>query len=97
MKEAVTQRQIYKLVSCDTGLSARKAEEVIKSYQKQIMIAVLNDYEICMPKFGKFRLRRLKAMEGRNPRTGAAVQLPERFKVVFSQSDRLGDIINGRV
>ncbi len=97
MKEAVTQRQIYKLVSCDTGLSARKAEEVIKSYQKQIMIAVLNDYEICLPKFGKFRLRRLKAREGRNPKTGAAVQLPERFKIVFSQSVRFGDIINGRV
>lgn len=96
MAKTMTQRQICKEVAVNTGVSARKVQEVLTAYHDLMRDAILNDEKFIIPRLGKFQLKKLAAMDCRNPRTGDTIHCPERVKIAFSQSVRLGDEINGR-
>lgn len=52
------------------------------------------DTEVTLPGLGKLKTTTRAARTGRNPATGAAIEIPERVAVKFSASKALDDAIN---
>ena len=51
--------------------------------------------EVALNGFGKFKVKDTPAREGRNPATGATIQIAAAKKVAFSPAKALKDRLNG--
>lgn len=58
--------------------------------------AVQTGREVKLPGFGKFASRKRAARKGRNPRTGAEIDIPESTVITFSAGKGLKDTISTR-
>jgi nucleoid DNA-binding protein len=82
-----------------TELTQAKALEVVDSLFSSdsghgIIAAELDaDREVSIAGFGKFETRRRKAREGRNPATGAKIQIAAKKVVAFKPAKGLKDRI----
>jgi DNA-binding protein HU-beta len=52
--------------------------------------------EVALPPLGKFKTSERKAREGRNPSTGATINIPASRAPKFQPSKTLKDALNGR-
>jgi DNA-binding protein HU-beta len=50
--------------------------------------------DLSIPGFGKFKPKKRAARQGRNPRTGAAIDIPERTTIAFSPGKGLRDVLD---
>ena len=50
---------------------------------------------VALPGIGKLYVKATKARKGRNPRTGAAVEIPAGRRVSFTTAKGLKDILKG--
>jgi DNA-binding protein HU-beta len=64
-------------VARETKLTNRDATEVIEATMENIMKALQEGDEVRLVGFGTFSVTRRKASEGRNPRTGETIAIPE--------------------
>jgi len=79
----------------DTGLTKTEAKAVIDGLFAAIAEAAVAGDEISIPGFGKFKVRASAAREGRNPSTGATIQIAASKKLGFSPAKALKDQLNG--
>ncbi|MBE02293.1 HU family DNA-binding protein [Marinobacter lutaoensis] len=66
-----------------TGLSRDKAGEIITAFTDQILAAAARGEDVTLLGFGSFCVRQRAARNGRNPKTGEALQVPEGRTVAF--------------
>ncbi|HEV2149814.1 MAG TPA: HU family DNA-binding protein [Longimicrobiaceae bacterium] len=64
--------------------ASRVVDAIFDSTSGAISEAVRTAGNLSIPGFGKFSSKTRAAREGRNPRTGAVIQIPERTTVSFS-------------
>jgi DNA-binding protein HU-beta len=57
--------------------------------------AVKAGEQVSIPGFGKFKPRKRPARKGRNPRTGAEIDIPERTVVAFTPGKGLRETLEG--
>ncbi|KXV03665.1 hypothetical protein AD929_00510, partial [Gluconobacter potus] len=50
--------------------------------------------EITLPNFGKFKVKEVAAREGRNPATGATIQIAASRKLAFTPAKALKNSLN---
>ena len=60
-----------------------------------IAAAAAKGEEISVNGFGKFKVKATPAREGRNPSTGAAIQIAASKKLAFSAAKAIKDRLNG--
>ena len=78
----------------DTGLSKGKAQEVLNAITDQIGAALARDEGVSLPGFGSFSIRERSARTGRNPQTGAPMNIPASKSVGFKAGKQLKDAVN---
>lgn len=76
-----------------TGLSKDKASEVITAFTDQISAATARGDDVTLIGFGTFNVRTRGARTGRNPQTGATIQIPASKTVGFKAGKALKDSI----
>ncbi len=76
------------------ALSKRDAEVIVNTVFSSIIGALENDDKIELRGFGSFRVRRRRPRQGRNPKTGAQVEVPEKRIPYFKPGKELKDLIN---
>jgi len=80
-----------------TDLTQAKAQEVVESIFSSdsghgiIAVELDADREVAIAGFGKFETRNRKAREGRNPATGATIQIAAKKVVAFKPAKGLKD------
>jgi len=67
--------ELVEEVSDQTGISKRRAKNVLDAMTKAITNALSNGQKITLVDFGTFRVVQRKAREGRNPQTGEGLQI----------------------
>jgi len=67
--------ELVEEVSDQTGISKRRAKNVLDAMTKAITNALSNGEKITLVDFGTFRVVQRKAREGRNPQTGEGLQI----------------------
>ena len=90
----MTQHELIKNIAGATGLPQRAVEDTLKALADQAHAAAFSGQEITLPGIGKLAVTHRAARTGRNPQTGAPVEIPARVAVKFSASKALAEALN---
>lgn len=75
-------------------LSAHKADLVVSAFVEQITNALSRGETVALLGFGSFNVSERAARTGRNPQTGAVIQIAASKAVTFKAGKALKDAIN---
>lgn len=75
-------------------VSKKHAEAIVDTVFSSIVGALQQDDKIELRGFGSFRVRRRRSRQGRNPKTGDRVDVPEKRIPYFKPGKELKDLIN---
>ena len=76
-------------------LSRREAEVAVEATLKTIEEQLARGSEITLPGFGKFHVADRGARQGRNPQTGAPIEIKASRVPRFSAGSKLKQVVNG--
>ena len=85
----MTKAELIENVANDTGLSERQTGDIINAIFETVGNAIANDGRFSYPGFGTFSVRERAARTGRNPRTGATIQIKASKTVKFKAAPNL--------
>jgi integration host factor subunit beta len=75
-------------------VSKKHAEIIVNTVFSSIVAALKQEDKIELRGFGSFRVRRRRSRQGRNPKTGDRVEVPEKRIPYFKPGKELKDLIN---
>ncbi len=68
--------ELIEQVGSETGLAKRTAREAVDAVVSAISDCLAKGEKVTLVGFGTFGVRQRKARTGRNPQTGATIQIP---------------------
>jgi integration host factor subunit beta len=92
----MTKADLVEEVSRAIAASRKDAEEIVENVFEAIVQALRKEDKIEIRGFGSFRTRRRRGRTGRNPKTGAKVQVPPKRIPYFKPSKELKELVNSR-
>jgi nucleoid DNA-binding protein len=95
MLTAVTKQQLIEQVAGATGQSKTDIERVYGAIVEQVSSALAAGEKVEMRGLGIFEAKQTKARTGRNPSTGASIEIPAGRKATFRPSKELKDRVAG--
>ncbi len=85
--------ELVEEVSNQTGITKRRARNVLNAMTKAITNALSNGEKITLVDFGTFRVAHRKAREGRNPQTGEKLEIPAKKVPKFRAGKNLREAV----
>ena len=82
-------------IAGDNGLSKADARKLVDAVFAAIADAAAAGEEIALNGFGKFKVKDTPSREGRNPSTGATIQIAAAKKLGFTPAKAIKDKLNG--
>ena len=79
----MTKKEIVKTISEEIGMTQLKTKEIVQKTFDAIVETLVEDHRIELRNFGVFEVKRRAARKARNPRTGAKVNVAEKWVVTF--------------
>ena len=92
----MTKADIVDTVAADARITKRQASAIVEIILGEIRSALQRNERVALTPFGTFVTRRRKAREGRNPKTGAAINIPERSVPAFIAGKGLKEALSGK-
>ncbi len=86
--------ELVEAVAEEAGITKADATRAIDATFKVITEALTKGDKVPLVGFGTFGVSQRAAREGRNPRTGATVQIAARNAVTFKAGSALKDAVN---
>ena len=90
----MTKNQIIELVAKQTGMTKKNVAEVLDAVAVTVDNALVAGESVQIAGFGIFSVKQKDAYTGRNPKTGAPVEIAASRRVTFSASKTLKDKLN---
>ena len=90
----MTKADLIEQVVKVSSVSKKHAEIIVNTVFSSIVDALQKDDKIELRGFGSFRVRRRRSRQGRNPKTGDHVDVPEKRIPYFKPGKELKDLIN---
>lgn len=81
-------------ISEDAGISKGQAQSAVDSVLSNIEGALKSGDKVTLVGFGTFSVSHRDARQGRNPQTGASINIPARKVARFSAGKALKDALN---
>jgi integration host factor subunit beta len=94
MNETMTKADLVEEVIRVTELPRKDSEVVVETVFESIIQALQTGDKIEIRGFGSFRTRERRGRTGRNPKTGAKVDVPAKKIPFFKPSKELKDFVN---
>lgn len=82
-------------LAASQGITKADARKYVDAVFAAIADAAAADEEVSLNGFGKFKVKESPAREGRNPSTGATIQIAASKKLGFSAAKAVKDKLNG--
>ena len=86
---------IQKIAEENPHLFQRDVERIVSTVFDEIISAMARGDRVELRGFGAFSVKQRQARQGRNPRTGEAVQVVEKHVPFFKTGKLLRDRLNG--
>lgn len=83
--------ELIDAVAIDTGTTKAAAKIAVDAVLGNISSALANGGDVAIAGFGSFSVKHRTARTGRNPQTGAAIQIPAKKIAVFKAGKGLND------
>lgn len=84
---------LIKALAEETGLSQAQAGEVVAAFTDQVSAALARGETVSLTGFGTFSTRNREARTGRNPQTGASLQIPASRAAAFKAGKNLKEAV----
>lgn len=91
-----TKKELIDTLADRTQQSKKDTEAFIDAFGDCLREALAAGNDVVLPGIGKFTVKAKPARIGRNPATGATVQIPARNVPAFSAAKLLKDTVDGR-
>ena len=92
--QAMTKVNLVEEVLRLGDLTRRDGEVIVDTIFESVIGALKSGDKIEIRGFGSFRIRQRKPRVGRNPKTGAKVEVPAKRVPYFKPSKELRDLVN---
>ncbi len=86
--------ELVEAIATKAGLTKADATRALDATLEAITCALAKGDKIPLVGFGTFAVSRREARTGRNPQTGAEVEIPARNAVTFKAGSALKDSVN---
>lgn len=93
-EHTLTKADLVEEVTKVTELPRKESEIVVETIFESIIQALQTNDKIEIRGFGSFRTRQRRGRTGRNPKTGAKVEVPPKRIPYFKPSKELKDFVN---
>ena len=90
----MTKADLIEEISAVSRLSKKSSELVVNTFFESIVASLRRGEKIELRGFGSFKLRHRRARVGRNPKTGARVDVPPKVVPYFKPGKDLRDLVN---
>ncbi len=90
----MTKADLIEEVARVVEFSRKDSEVIVEAIFDSVVRALKEDDKIEIRGFGSFRTRQRQARVGRNPKTGARVDVPAKRIPYFKPSKELKDLVN---
>jgi integration host factor subunit beta len=92
----MTKADLIEAVARATELTKKDSEVIVEEIFENIIQALNRGEKIELRGFGSFRVRQREARRGRNPKTGAPVDIPAKRVVYFKPGKELKALIDDK-
>ena len=96
INDTVTKADLVEEVIRATDLPRKESEAIVETIFDSIIQALQTGDKIEIRGFGSFRTRQRRGRVGRNPKTGAKVEVPPKRIPFFKPSKELKDFVNSQ-
>jgi len=90
----MTKADLVERVAVEAELTKKDAEQLVEIVLDSIIQSLNEGEKIELRGFGSFRIRERNSRKGRNPKTGAAVDIPAKRVAYFKPGKELKELIN---
>ena len=90
----MTKAELVEEVAKESDLTKKDAEVIVQTVLDGITEALQRGEGVELRGFGSFRIRSRSPRQGRNPKTGSNVSVPQKRVTYFKPGKELRDIIN---
>lgn len=90
----MSKAQLVKNISNVTGASQQQTNEFIKAFTEEVQNSVAKDEPVTIVGFGTFYKTYRKATTGRNPKTGAPIQIKAANQPKFRAGKTFKEVVN---
>ncbi|KAG7666797.1 hypothetical protein Ndes2526B_g04712 [Nannochloris sp. 'desiccata'] len=90
---SLTKQELIDIVSTKSGVKKESVKSVLESLTDSIVNAVAQDQKVTIVGFGSFEKNLRSARKGRNPATGAEIDIPEKAVPVFKAGKAFKDSV----
>ncbi len=94
MSYGMTKAELVEEVAHNTDLTKKHAELIVNTVFESIVDSLKDGEKIELRGFGSFRIRSRGSRIGRNPKTGATVQVPPKRIPYFKPGKDLRELLN---
>jgi nucleoid DNA-binding protein len=92
----MTKLQLIESVVAATGQTKTEVEKTVEAALDRITNALVSGDKVDLRGLGIFESKQTKARMGRNPSTGAAIEIPASRKASFRPGKELKERLNGK-
>jgi len=89
----MTKEQLVEKMAKDAGISKRAASDALKTMIGSVTMALKKGQKVSLVGFGTFSTTKRKARMGRNPQTGAKINIPAARIPKFKAGKSLRDAV----
>lgn len=82
-------------LAADQGITKADARKYVDAVFSSIAAAASKGEEVSLNGFGKFKVKDSPARQGRNPSTGATIEIAASKKLTFTPAKAVKDQLNG--
>ena len=90
----MTKADLIEKISDKIGLTKKQTELVVNTILESITNALANGHKVELRGFGSFRVRRRNPRLGRNPKSGAKVEVPAKQVPFFKTGKELREMVD---
>lgn len=90
----MTKSVVAAKIAAKTGMSRKDTMDAIEIFLESIKDALKNGQKVSLVGFGTFSVKHKNARNGRNPRTGDHIHIPEKVVATFKPGKSFREMVN---
>ncbi len=89
-----TKADLVDIVAKGTGITKLETEAIIEGFLRSIIDTLAENKSIEIRGFGSFKVKKRRARDARNPKSGAKVFVPEHYVPAFKFSKEFKEMVD---
>ncbi len=90
----LTKDTMVEMIRDKIGFPIKEAKDILEMVLEELKLKLEEGQDVKISGFGKWNVKEKRSRPGRNPHTGARIEITARKVVTFHPSDKLRSVVN---